>query len=70
MNHFELGIDAAEAEYSDTIANYDAQAIRRLLNNGEPLSKIAPAFGYTDTQQAIELLDHHEMNLGVAKWPM
>tara|TARA_R110002074_G_scaffold252027_1_gene423699 strand:- start:280 stop:456 length:177 start_codon:yes stop_codon:yes gene_type:complete len=43
----------------DTIATHDAQAIRRLVNNGEPLSTTAAAFGYTPTE-AQELLAHSE----------
>ena len=45
----------------DTIATYDAQAIRRLVNKGEALSTTAAAFGYTPTE-AQELLDHAENN--------
>ena len=45
----------------DTIATHDAQAIRRLVNNGEPLSTSAAEFGYTPTE-AQELLAHAENN--------
>ena len=52
----------------DTIATYDAQAIQRLMDNGEPLSTSASAFGYTPSE-AQELLDHatnnHHIIVGV-----
>jgi hypothetical protein len=45
----------------DTIATHDAQAIRRLVDNGEPLSTSAAQFGYTP-KEAQELLDHAANN--------
>jgi hypothetical protein len=41
----------------DTIATYDAEQIRRLVDKGEPLSTSAAQFGYTPSE-AQELLDH------------
>jgi len=34
----------------DDIATYDAAEIKRLTNNGEPLSTVAAAFGYTPSE--------------------
>jgi hypothetical protein len=45
----------------DTIATHDAQAIQRLVDNGEPLSTVSAKFGYTPTE-AQELLDHAQNN--------
>jgi len=45
----------------DTIATHDAQAIQRLLDNGEPFNTSAAEFGYTPTE-AKELLDHAANN--------
>ena len=45
----------------DTIATYDAQAIRRLLDSGEPLSTTAAQFGYTPSE-AQALLDYASKN--------
>ena len=45
----------------DTLATHDAQAIQRLVDNGEPLSTSAAAFGYTPSE-AQELLDHAASN--------
>ena len=45
----------------DTLATYDAQAIQRLVTNGEPLSTSAAQFGYTPSE-AQELLDHAASN--------
>ena len=45
----------------DTIATHDAQAIRSLVDKGEPLSTTAAAFGYT-SKEAQKLLDHYEHN--------
>ncbi|URC15502.1 hypothetical protein BD1_61 [Octadecabacter Antarctic BD virus 1] len=45
-----------EEELRDHIAEYDADAIRKLLNAGEPLSTTAAQFGYTPSE-AQELLD-------------
>ena len=45
----------------DTHATYYAQEIRRLVDNGEPLSTTAAKFGYTPSE-AQELLDYAENN--------
>tara|TARA_R110002153_G_C13183473_1_gene485322 strand:- start:205 stop:378 length:174 start_codon:yes stop_codon:yes gene_type:complete len=45
----------------DTTATHDAQAIKRLVDNGEPLSTSAAQYGYTPTE-AEELLNHAENN--------
>mgnify|MGYP003638578957 CR=1 FL=1 len=45
----------------DTHATYYAEQIRRLVDNGEPLSTTAAAFGYTPSE-AQELLDHAANN--------
>ena len=45
----------------DTIATYDAQALKRLVDKGEPLSTSAAAFGYTPSE-AQELLDRATNN--------
>jgi len=45
----------------DTIATHDAQAIKRLVDNGEPLSTSAAQYGYTPIE-ARELLDHAKNN--------
>lgn len=45
----------------DTIATHDAQAIQRLVDNGEPLSTSAASFGYTPIE-AKELLEHAANN--------
>lgn len=41
----------------DTIATHDAEQIRRLVDNGEPLSTTAAGLGYTPSE-ALQLLDH------------
>ena len=40
----------------DTHATYYAQEIRRLVDNGEPLSTTAAKFGYTPSE-ALQLLE-------------
>ena len=45
----------------DTIATHDAEQIKRLVGNGEPLSNTAAKFGYTP-KEAQELLDHAQNN--------
>ena len=45
----------------DTIATYDAQAIKRLVDNGKSLSTCAEQYGYTP-KEAQELLDHAKNN--------
>lgn len=45
----------------DHIATYDADAIRRLVDRGEPLSTAAAQFGYTPGE-ARQLLDHAANN--------
>ena len=45
----------------DTIATYDAEQIRILVDNGESLSTAAAQFGYTPIE-AQELLDHAKNN--------
>lgn len=45
----------------DPIATYDAKAIRRLLEMGEPLSTTAAQFGYTPIE-ALELLNRARNN--------
>ena len=41
----------------DHMATHDAEAIRRLVSNGEPLSTSAAEFGYTPSE-AQTLLDY------------
>ena len=41
----------------DPIATHDAEKIRNLIENGEPLSTSAAQFGYTPSE-AQQLLDH------------
>lgn len=41
----------------DTVATYDAQSIKRLIDNGEALNTSAAQFGYTPIE-AQQLLDH------------
>ena len=45
----------------DTIATHDAEQMRRLVSNGEPIAGAAAAFGYTP-KEAQELLDHAQNN--------
>lgn len=45
----------------DTVATSDAAEIKRLVDNGEPLSTTAAGFGYTPTE-AQELLDYAANN--------
>jgi|TARA_R110000764_G_scaffold132281_2_gene220117 hypothetical protein len=45
----------------DTIATHDAEQIRRLVDNGEPLTTTAAGFSYTPSE-AQELLNHAENN--------
>ena len=45
----------------DTVATYHAQAIKRLIDNGEALSTSAAQYGYTP-KEAKELLDHAKNN--------
>ena len=46
----------------DHLATYDAEQMRRLLRNGEPLNTTAAQFGYTPAE-AEELLEYAENNL-------
>lgn len=45
----------------DHLATHDAEAIRRLVRNGEPLSTSAANYGYTPSE-AQTLLDHADSN--------
>ena len=51
----------------DTLATHDAAEIKRLTDNGEPLSTTAAGFGYTP-KEAQELLnyavDNHHILVG------
>jgi len=50
----------------DTIATQDAEAIRRLIEYGEPLSTSAAQFGYTP-KEAQDLLNHtHRVRVAIS----
>ena len=46
-------------EYIDDMATHDAQAIKRLVNNGEMLSTSAAQYGYTPSE-AWDLIEQYD----------